>query len=119
MALCFDGGMSNADLVRHFLRGQNLEQVGRVDDAVELYEQAVSAGFDSSGPYDRLIQIYANRALHREVIRVATAAIGSVHTYDDKQAWYERMRAEAQRALARVPAAAPKEAGEAGTSRSP
>ena len=98
----------NVDLVRQFLKGQNLEQVGRVDDAVELYELAVASDFDSSGPYDRLIVIYSNQARHRDVIRIAEAALTHVHTYEDKKAWYERMRAEAHRAQDKLPRAVPK-----------
>jgi hypothetical protein len=100
--------MDNVDAVRAYLRGQNLEQVGRVDEAVALYEDAVTAGFDSSGPYDRLIAIYADRALHREVVRVTEAALDHVHTHSAKQAWYERMRDDARRASSSTPRAAPR-----------
>ncbi len=97
--------MGNVDLVKDFLRGQNLEQLGRVDDAMVLYETAVEQGFDSSGPYDRLITLYADRARHTDVVRVAEAALLNVHTYPDKKAWYEVMRAEALKAQTRVPKA--------------
>ena len=99
---------NSADVVRAFLRAQNYEQVGRVDEAIELYEAAVTADFDSSGPYDRLIHLYADMARHGDVIRVAEAAIAKVHTYEDKKAWYEQMRAAALKAQANVPRAAPK-----------
>ena len=100
--------MSSIDLVKRFLRGQNLEQVGRIDEAIELSEVTVAEKFDSSGPYDRLIALYADRARHRDVIRVAGSALANVRTYEDKRAWYERMRAEAARAQADVPKAAPR-----------
>lgn len=99
---------SPVELVTGFLRGQNLEQLGRVDEALELYEEAVSARFDSPGPYDRLIEIYSQRALHLEVVRVVEAAIAAVHTYPDKYRWYETMGDAAKKAAAKVPAAAPK-----------
>jgi tetratricopeptide (TPR) repeat protein len=107
-----DGSTSSSPtrLVAHFLRGQNLEQLGKLDEAIELYEEAVTAGFDSSGPYDRLIAIYGRRASHRQVIRVAEAAIANVHTHKNKRESYERTRAEARKALARVPLAVPKAA---------
>ena len=109
-SLWFDSAMEadNVALVRDFLRAQNLEQVGQVDEAIELYELAVTQEFDSSGPYDRLITIYSNQARHEDVIRVAEAALVQVHTYQDKKAWYERMRSEAQRAQAKLPQAARK-----------
>ena len=105
--------MSNVDLVKDFLRGQNLEQLGRVDEAISLYETAVSEGFDSAGPYDRLITLYADRARHTDVVRVAEAALAHVHTYADKKGWYEIMRAEALKAQSRVPKAVRK--GESGS----
>lgn len=98
----------NVELVNRFLRGQNLEQVARVDEAVELYETILDAGFDSVGPYDRLIEIYSNRAAHREVVRVAGAALAAVHTYPEKRQWYEQMREAALKASSAVPKAAPK-----------
>lgn len=99
---------ANVELVKQFLRGQNLEQVGRVEEAIALYEVAVANDFDSSGPYDRLITIYSNQARHKDVIRVAEDALAHVHTYEDKKAWYERMRVEARRALDKLPQAVPK-----------
>ena len=103
--------VGNVELVKDFLRAQNLEQTGRVDDAIELYESMLEARFDSSGPYDRLIALYAHRARHADVVRVAERALRDVQTYRDKQAWYERTRAEALKAAGRVPPAAPKDAG--------
>lgn len=99
---------AGVEAVAWFLRGQNLEQLGRMEEAVELYERAVDAAFDSPGPYDRLIQIYSHHARHREVIRVAEAALDAVHTHADKRNWYDRMRAAAQAAATKVPSAAPK-----------
>ncbi len=100
--------MSNSALVTDFLRAQNLEQVGDVDAALELYEAILDAGFDASGPYDRLIHIYANRSQHADVARVATAALAAVHTYEDKRVWYETMRERAGTAADQVPRATPK-----------
>ncbi len=96
---------SNADLVAGYLRGQNLEQVGRADEAAEHYEAAVRAGFDATGPYDRLIAFYSARAEHVEVVRVADAALANVRTHAEKRAWYQDMKAGAERALRRVPPA--------------
>ncbi len=98
--------MDAVDLVKHFLRAQNLEQLGRVDEAAELYEGAVGAGFDSTGPYDRLIALYSEQALHADVVRVAALALANVKTHDAKKEWYERMRRDAEKASAKVPPAA-------------
>lgn len=100
--------MDAVDLVRHFLRAQNLEQLGRLDDAIVLYEEAVGASFDSTGPYDRLIALYSERALHADVVRVADAALANVQTHEGKRDWYVRMKAEAEKASSAVPQAAPK-----------
>ena len=91
------------EIVGLYLRAQNLEQVRRVDEAVPMYEQAVAAGFDAAGPYDRLIAIYRAREAHAEVQRVATAALRWVRTFDDKKAWYEAMRSGAEQAAREQP----------------
>ncbi|MPZ90777.1 MAG: hypothetical protein GEU68_03950 [Actinobacteria bacterium] len=100
--------MDNVELVKRFLKAQNLEQVGRVDEAVNLYESIVEARFDSSGPYDRLIALYDHRARHRDVVRIAEAALAYVQTYDDKRAFYERTRVDAMKAIGRLPQAEPR-----------
>ena len=99
-------------LVNEYLKGQNLEQLGRVDEAVALYEHSVEAGFDSPGPYDRLIEIYSSRSMHLEVVRVAAAAQKAVHTHGDKLRWYESMAEAAKKAATKVPTAAPKRPAE-------
>jgi tetratricopeptide (TPR) repeat protein len=100
--------VENVEVVKRFLRAQNLEQLGRVDEAIELYESAVTEQFDSTGPYDRLIGIYSHRAQHADVVRVATSALEHVQTHEEKRAWYREMQDLARRAAADVPAAAPK-----------
>ncbi len=97
--------MDAVELVRQFLRAQNLEQVGRDEEAIELYEATVRAGFDATGPYERLIALYSHMGLHGDVIRVADLALENVQTHAEKRDWYERMRAEAERAATKVPQA--------------
>ncbi|MDQ3784014.1 MAG: hypothetical protein M3360_03935 [Actinomycetota bacterium] len=99
---------ANVALVKVYLRAQNLEQIGRLDEAVELYERGIAGRFDSTGPYDRLIAIYAEGGRHAEVVRVAEEALANVHTHSEKKAWYERMRGAARKAMARTPKATPK-----------
>lgn len=91
------------EMVKDFLRGQNLEQVGKIDEAIELYEAALVAGFDSAGPYDRLIWIYQQRKMHTDVIRVAEASLKTVRTYPEKQSWYKQQIEQAQKAMASLP----------------
>lgn len=95
-------------LVKDFLRGQNLEQIGKVDEAVKVYESIVAEGFDSAGPYDRLIWIYQARSLHRDVIRIAEASLAGVRTYQQKRDWYARQIAAAREALGSAPPARPR-----------
>jgi tetratricopeptide (TPR) repeat protein len=102
--------VENVEVVKRFLRAQNLEQLGRVDEAIELYESAVAEHFDSTGPYDRLIGIFSHRARHADVVRVAESALEHVQTHEEKRAWYREMRDHARQAAADVPAAAPKPA---------
>jgi hypothetical protein len=106
--------MSNVDLVKEYLRAQNLEQLQRIDEAIELYEHVVAAGFDAAGPFDRLIALYSHQGLHGEVVRVASQALELVHTHEGKLDWYRDMRAEAEKAAARVPKASPKRADRPG-----
>ncbi len=87
------------EVVEGFLRGQNLEQLGRIDEAISLYEEAVSRSFDASGPYDRLIVLYRDRRMHADVIRVAKASIASVRTYPAKKQWYQDRITEAEAAI--------------------
>jgi tetratricopeptide (TPR) repeat protein len=96
------------ELVKGFLRGQNLEQIGRVDEAIECYEQAVAGGFDAAGPYDRLIWIYQQRRAHRDVIRVAEASLKAVRTYPAKRQWYEQQMEQARAALQAAPRPLPR-----------
>ncbi|MGH2760798.1 MAG: hypothetical protein ACRDKJ_14710 [Actinomycetota bacterium] len=91
------------DVVSLYLRAQNLEQVRKIEEAVALYERAVLAGFDSAGPYDRLIAIYRARDQHSDVVRIAGAAIEHVRTYPDKLRWYESHSEDARAALASQP----------------
>ena len=100
--------VDSVELVKTFLKAQNLEQVDRVDEAVELYEALLVESFDAVGPYDRLISIYSTRSRHKDVQRVATSALANVHTYEQKKEWYEEMRAAAEKAATDVPTAAPK-----------
>jgi hypothetical protein len=64
--------------------------------------------FDSAGPYDRLIAIYSAQARHRDVERVADAALSQVRTHQQKRDFYEQARREARKQATRLPQAAVK-----------
>jgi len=96
------------ELVREFLHGQNLEQVGKLDQAIPLYERAVDAGFDAAGPYDRLIFAYQQRRAFRDVVRVGEAALGAVRTYEAKRDWYRRQISEAKSSMGGTPQPLPR-----------
>ena len=77
--------------------GVGVMEPSRQREAIALYEEAVAGAFDSTGPYDRLIFIYADRARHADVIRIAEAALSNVRTYEAKRDWYLSMRSEAEK----------------------
>jgi len=51
-------------------RGINVEKVGDVEQAIDLYEQNVTDWFDGNHPYDRLRIIYTKRKQYDDAIRV-------------------------------------------------
>lgn len=94
-----EGSSTPDELVRKFLRGQNLEQIGDQDGAVDLYEQVVQGRFDSAGPYDRLLAIYSEQGRHQDIIRIAQASLEQVHTHEEKRRWYQARIEEAEDAI--------------------
>jgi hypothetical protein len=97
------------EMVEDFLKAQNLEQLGRLDEALELYEAVIAGGFDAIGPYDRLIHLYGHQSRHADVVRVAELALVQVRTYEDKRKWYELMRLEAKKAATNLPTPVPRD----------
>jgi tetratricopeptide (TPR) repeat protein len=61
--------------VQRNLQAIELEKSGRVDEAIELYEENVRGRFPGSQPYDRLASIYRERGLTDEEIRVLEKAV--------------------------------------------
>lgn len=57
------------------LKGKALEKVGKVDDAIELYEKNIAGECEGNFPYDRLAIIYRKRGMLDEEIRVLNKAI--------------------------------------------
>lgn len=63
------------DAVTKNSRAKELEKEGRVDEAILLYEENVTARFDGSHPYERLAIIYTKRKQYNDAIRVLHIAI--------------------------------------------
>ena len=60
---------------RRNLEGMELEQSGRPDLAVELYERNVAEGFEGDWPYGRLVAYYEREGRLEQAERVLQRAI--------------------------------------------
>lgn len=60
---------------RRNLDGMELESAGRIDLAVELYEQNVEEGFEGDWPYSRLVGVYERQGEYAQAERVLRRAI--------------------------------------------
>jgi hypothetical protein len=61
--------------VNRNLKGIELEKVGKVDQAIILYEMNINENFEGNHPYDRLTIIYRKRKLYDDEVRVLEKAI--------------------------------------------
>lgn len=61
-------------------RGIELEQAGRVDEAIKFYERSVADWFGGNHPYDRLRIIYTRREQYDDAIRVCRAFVQMAET---------------------------------------
>ena len=61
--------------VERNLKGRELEKVGKVDEAIRLYETNISENFDGNFPYDRLATIYRKRKDFQSEVRVLGKAV--------------------------------------------
>lgn len=57
------------------LKGIELEKLGKVNEAIELYEKNIEENFDGNHPYDRLATIYRKNKDFKNEIRVLEKAI--------------------------------------------
>lgn len=64
-------------LVDRNLKGRELEKMGKVDEAITLYEANIADQFDGSHPYDRLRIIYESCDEYANAIRVCEAYINN------------------------------------------
>jgi hypothetical protein len=60
---------------RRNLDAMELEGAGRVDLAIELYEQNVDEGFVGDWPYSRLVSVYERQGAYDQAERVLRRAI--------------------------------------------
>jgi tetratricopeptide (TPR) repeat protein len=60
---------------RRNLDGMELESAGRIDLAIELYEQNVAEGFSGDWPYSRLVSVYERQGAYDQAERVLRRAI--------------------------------------------
>jgi tetratricopeptide (TPR) repeat protein len=60
---------------RRNLDGMELEAAGRMDLAIELYEQNVDEGFAGDWPYSRLVLVYERMGTYDQAERVLRRAI--------------------------------------------
>ena len=68
--------MSNFDKqLERNLKGIEFEKLGKVDEAVELYEKNIEENFEGNHPYDRLATIYRKKKDISNEIRVLEKAI--------------------------------------------
>lgn len=56
------------------LRGQDLDKVGKTQEAIKLYELNVANGADTPFPYDRLAIIYRKQKRLDEEVRILQRA---------------------------------------------
>jgi len=58
-------------------RAQQMENTGRIEEAIQLYEANITDGFEGVFPYDRLRAIYTQRQDYENAIRVCETAIAN------------------------------------------
>jgi hypothetical protein len=81
-------------------RGMELEAEGKVDEAIELYEQDVAAGLTTIQPYKRLRVIYERRHQLASAIRVCQAAVQAFSAAPKQAHRFEAASAKLQKRAA-------------------
>lgn len=69
------------------LKGIELEKQGRIDEAIELYEENISDRFEGSHSYNRLTIIYRKRGQIGDEIRVLQKAIQVYGEIESRSQW--------------------------------
>lgn len=88
--------MNEFELVQNNLEGIRLEKLGRIDEAVELYEQNVKNKFDGDHPYERLRIIYSGEDRHDDVVRICQEYLKNVNQDPIRRAKYVKIISKLQ-----------------------
>lgn len=91
-----------AEALKRNLLGRDLERQGRENEAIELYEDNVRAGFIGSHPYERLRVIYTRNKDFASALRVCEAYIGAAGSHDPSAAKVKRFRESAEKLRSRA-----------------
>jgi len=67
------------------MKGIELEKQGKIDEAIELYEQNIAENCDGSHPYMRLAILYRKKKSYDNEIRVLKKAIYVFENYAPKE----------------------------------
>lgn len=67
------GGISLNPVLKRNLYGTRLEKEGRIEEAINLYEQNIANQIDSTHPYERLHSLYFERGEYTKAMRVGQA----------------------------------------------
>jgi tetratricopeptide (TPR) repeat protein len=70
-----DARIQLEEQTRRNLDGMELESLGRIDLAIELYELNVAEGFAGDWPYSRLVNVYERQGAYDQAERVLRRAL--------------------------------------------
>ena len=105
-----DDRAQQEEQTRRNIDGMELERNGRLDLALELYEQNVDEGFEGDWPYGRLVAYYEKIGRYDEAERVLNRAIVVFKTSKKRSAEDRRATVQVFRNRLRLVKKAAKEA---------
>ncbi len=69
----------NKQLERN-LKGIESEKLGKIDEAIELYERNIEENFDGNHPYDRLSKIYRKK---KDLINEKRVLVKAIYVFEN------------------------------------
>jgi hypothetical protein len=87
---------------RRNLDGMGLEQEGRTEEALALYEQNIAEGFEGDWPYGRLVSVYERHGRYEDAERVLRRAMEVTRANRRRPAADRRMVLDGLRGRLRV-----------------